>query len=126
VILGGPSALGQGGLPGTCLESALPFSLTPEPDAEVVQCRAPMLLGPKAGQPWNDKPALFWRHQVKLKPGAEALAYAGDSPVAARLAVGKGMVCVFAGTVLGDPPAEAKPFWTCASWTELLKQLVTK
>ena len=127
VILGGPAALGQGGFPGTCLEEILPFALQPPgAEAEVAPCRPPLLLGPKPGQPRDDKPALLWRHQMKRKDGAEVLAYAGDAPIAARLAVGKGLVCVFAGTVLGDPPAAVTPFWACASWAELLRQLAVK
>ncbi|MHB9133469.1 MAG: LamG domain-containing protein [Armatimonadota bacterium] len=125
VFLGGPNALGQGGLTGTCLEEILPFTLKgPEGHNGVVRCETPLLLGLKAGKPWPDKPALFWRHEVKLKPGAFPVAYAGATPIAARTAYGKGLVVTFAGTVLGTPPAGVKPFWQTTSWWNLLGQLV--
>lgn len=126
VILGGPMTLGQGGLTGTCLEALLPYTLQPDGRNEVVRCTPPLLLGPAPGRAWPDKPALFWRHQLTLKKGASPLAYAGKAPIAARIAAGKGLVTVYAGTVLGAPPAGVKPFWQCASWGELLMGLVMR
>jgi hypothetical protein len=124
VILGGPMSLGQGGLAGTCLEEALPFTLTEGNDAEVAPCTPPLLLGAGPGRSFADKPALFWRHEVTLRPGAYPLAYAGATPIAARQGLGRGLVTVFAGTVLGTPPAGTTPFWKTTSWGTLLQQLV--
>jgi hypothetical protein len=127
VVLGGPMTLGQGGLTGTCLEEMLPFILNkPQGGNEVVPCDKPLLLGERPGQPWPDNPALFWRHRVTLKPGATAVAFAGDLPIAARADYNKGLVAVFAGTVLGAAPADATPFWQTASWTGLLQKLATE
>jgi hypothetical protein len=82
-----------------------------------------VLLGPKANESWKDKPAVFWRHDLKTSPKAEVVAYAGSAPVAATLAVGKGEVAVFAGTVLGEPAAGQTAFWESGSWPELVRRL---
>ncbi len=119
VLLGGNRALGEGGLKGTYLETMAPFVL--KGAGEVAPCTPPVLLGSKAGTPDATKPTLFWRHDVTLKPGATAVAFAGAQPIAARIKFGNGLVTVFAGTVLGEG---ANPFWTTAWWTKLLGALI--
>ncbi|HYF01335.1 MAG TPA: hypothetical protein VEJ18_20600, partial [Planctomycetota bacterium] len=118
VVLGGFSTLGQGGMKDTLLEDAMPFRL--KGDHEVIACAPPLLLGARPNAPFPDRPALFWRHDVALKEGAEPLAYAGSHPLAARMKVGKGHLAVFAGTVYGEGP---HPFWESESWRALTKRL---
>jgi hypothetical protein len=122
VLLGGFSTLGQGGFKGTLLEQVSPFRF--KGDREVVPCTPPLLLGPTAAAPYGDRPALFWRHDVTLREGAEPLAFAGSLPIAARMKVGPGQVAVFAGTVFGEGTPETAPFWTCDSWKALAKRLI--
>lgn len=122
VVLGGFSTLGQGGMKDTLLEQGMPFRL--KGDHEVVAAAAPLLLGAQASTPFSDRPALFWRHDVTLREGAELLAYAGSHPVAARRKVGKGQVAVFAGTVFGEGTAQARPFWECDSWKALARRMI--
>ncbi len=122
VLLGGNRALGEGGLTGTYLEALSPFALRGA--GEVVRCAPPLLLGGKANVAYPDKPAIFWRHDVTLKPGAFAVAYAGPHPIAARVARGNGLAVAFAGTVLGEGGANGKPFWETGSWAALAKRLI--
>jgi hypothetical protein len=122
VILGGIATLGQGAMKNTYLEEMLPVTL--KGDSEVVPCATPVLLGGKSGKPYDDRPALFWLHNVTFLPKAEVMAYAGAEPVAAFQAYGKGRVGVFAGTVLGEPAAGERAFWETESWTKLLNRMV--
>jgi hypothetical protein len=127
VVLGGPWSLGQGTFPGTMLEKILPFEiLKAKTTKEIIPCDPPLLLGTKPGKPYDDKPTLFWRHQVPLKQGAEVLAYAGDIPVAASTKSGKGSVAVFAGTVLGEEKNGELPFWKSKFWPILLNRMVAQ
>src|SRR5207249_9699035 len=87
-------------------------------------CEPPLLLGPEAGRSYSDRPAIFWRHEVLLKPRARPLAYAGKLPIAASRTAGKGTVFVFAGTTLGESDAKQKPFWETASWRDLAVRLM--
>lgn len=119
VIFGGSFTLGQGSFRHTYLEELMPFVL--KGPHEVVACDPPLLLGAKAGTPFAEKPALYWRHDVMAQPNVEILAYAGDHPVAARWQVGKGRVAAFAGTVLGEG---ATPFWMTPSWNALAGRLM--
>ncbi len=122
VLLGGNRALGEGGLKGTYLEAICPFEL--KGTGEVVRCEPPLLLGGKPGAPHPDNMALFWRHDVTLKPDAFTIAYAGAHPIAARVARGKGLAVAFAGTVLGEGTANVTPFWETGAWAGLVKTLV--
>jgi hypothetical protein len=127
VVLGGPWSLGLGTFPGTMLEKILPFEiLKAQTTKEIIPCDPPLLLGTKPGKPYDDKPTLFWRHQVPLKQGAEVLAYAGDIPVAASTKSGKGSVAVFAGTVLGEEKKGELPFWKSKFWPILLNRMVAQ
>ena len=127
VVLGGPWSLGLGTFPGTMLEKILPFEiLKAKTTKEIIPCDPPLLLGTKPGKPYDDKPTLFWRHQVPLKQGAEVLAYAGDIPVAASTKSGKGSVAVFAGTVLGEEKNGELPFWKSKFWPILLNRMVAQ
>jgi hypothetical protein len=127
VVLGGPWSLGKGNFPGTMLEKILPFEiLKAKRTKEIIPCDPPLLLGTKPGTPYDDKPTLFWRHQVPLKQGAEVLAYAGDIPVAASSNSGKGSVAVFAGTVLGEEKNGELPFWKSKFWPILLNRMVAQ
>jgi uncharacterized membrane protein len=125
VVLGGPWSLGQGTFPGTMLEKILPFEISKaQTTKEIIPCDPPLLLGTKPGTPYDDKPTLFWRHQLPLKQGAEVLAYAGDTPVAASSNSGKGSVAVFAGTVLGEEKKGELPFWKSKFWPILLNRMI--
>jgi hypothetical protein len=127
VVLGGPWSLGQGTFPGTILEKILPFEISKvQTTKEIIPCDPPLLLGTKQGTPDDEKPSLFWRHQVPLKQGGEVLAYAGDIPVAASTKSGKGSVAVFAGTVLGEEKKGELPFWKSKFWPSLLNRMVAQ
>jgi hypothetical protein len=122
VLLGGNRTLGEGGMTGTYFAALSPFALRGR--GEVTRCAPPALLGATAGEPFPDQPALFWQHQLALKPAATALAYAGHTPIAARLRSGKGETVLFAGTVLGEGAPGETPFWQCPSWRTLLTRLI--
>jgi len=122
VILGGIVTLGQGGMAQTYIDDMLPMTL--KGAYEVVRSQPPLILGPQTGVAYPDHPALFWRHEIVLRLGAEPLAHAGSQPIAARREVGHGVVVIFAGTVLGDATPKVMPFWNCPSWTILVKQLM--
>jgi hypothetical protein len=122
VLLGGNRTLGEGGLKGTYLDELSPFALRGM--NEVVRCEPPLLLGPAAGHSFSDRPSIFWRHDLSLKPRARPLAYAGELPIASCWKAGKGMVCVFAGTTLGEGGAKQQPFWESASWRDLARRLL--
>lgn len=125
VMLGGNRAFGPGHMAATFLADLCPFAVTGTD--EVVRCAPPLPLRPlPAPGDTPDAPLLFWRHDLVPKPAATVLATAGHSPVAAWTTAGKGRVYAFAGTVLGEPAAGQTPFWTTATWTALLKQMVTQ
>ena len=124
VILGGICTLGCGGMKGTYLEEMLPFALGGP--SEIVSSELPLVLGLKNNVPYSDRPAVFWRHNIPLRPGAEVLSFAGPNPIAARRTVGKGSVVVFAGTVLGERTDQTKPFWECNSWATMLKKMIQR
>jgi hypothetical protein len=127
VILGGPWTLGQGRFSGTLLEPLLPFSMGESGSPRgLVRCDPPLLLGSNPEQSWDDRPAIFWRHDLRPQPEARILAYAGGTPVAASISVGKGEVAIFTGSVLGEPAANQVPFWNTQSWSELLRRLIMK
>ncbi len=125
VILGGPWTLDQAQLAGTLLEPMLPFTIDgSKRKPPLVHCQPAALLGPTANQSWSDQPAVVWRHDLRASHKAEVVAFAGGDPVAATLAVGKGEVGVFTGTVLGEPAAGQHAFWETDSWADLLRRLV--
>ena len=122
VILGGICTLGCGGMKDTFLEDMLPFA--PKGPSEIVSSELPLLLGSRKNVPYSDRPAVFWRHNMLLRQGAEVLGFAGPNPIAARRTVDKGSVVVFAGTVLGEKTDRTKPFWECNSWAGMLKKMI--
>jgi len=122
VFLGGSFALGQARIGGTYLDDILP--VTCRGPYEVTQCDPPLILGPARSEAHPDRPALFWRHQVTARPKSSVLAWAGEHPVAVSARAGKGLVSVFAGTVLGEGSDQARPFWQTESWSRLFKRLV--
>ncbi|MCX5660293.1 MAG: glutamine amidotransferase [Planctomycetota bacterium] len=75
---------------------------------------------PLAGLTWDKSPALFWRHEVKPKPGAHVVLEAGGQPALVLGTFGKGRVALFAGTVLGEPGAGTLPFWEWSDWPAAL------
>jgi len=91
---------------------------------EVRRCEPQAVLGDAQGKPFADQPALFWRHNVTPKPGAQPVAYAGGEPIAFRAGFGKGQVHVFLGTTLGPGARAGTPFWQTASWRDLLGRLL--
>jgi hypothetical protein len=121
VVLGGVSTLGQGGMMATYFEDLLPFQM--RGSGEVIKCEPPLVLGDRPNQPFADAPQLFWRHEVKVDPDSQVLAFAGGVPIIARRDVGRGQVFAFAGTVLGESDRAHRPFWETASWQGLWKQI---
>jgi hypothetical protein len=108
----------------TWLEELSPVSF--KGPGEVVRCEPPRLLGKQPGKPFVDSPALFWRHDVAVRPGTELLAFAGDAPVAFRRTFGKGIVVAFSGTALGKPAKGERPFWQSDSWRDLFDEFLRR
>jgi len=129
VILGGIATLGQGGMRHTYFEQMAPVAMTG--NNELKEYATPQLLAPRRGEPYPDKPALFWRHDVEFSADARPITYAGTQPVAGRRAFGDGEVVVFTGTVLGGSESSGsdqspRPFWQTPSWRTLLRQMATE
>jgi len=114
LILGGPLTLGQDDNMKRAWPLVLPVEL--QGPWEIRKCEPPVRMG--AG-------AVLYRHLVKPKPGAEvALEGVGGEPLLVRQTYGQGRVAVFAGTVLGEAPAEMNAFWETPEWVnELAGQL---
>lgn len=68
----------------------------------------------------REQPQVYWFHRVAPKPGALVIAQAGTNAILVAGQYGKGRVAVFAGTVMGDPPAGKTPFWAWREWPELM------
>ncbi len=69
---------------------------------------------------WQESPRVFWYHTVTPKAGAKVLLSAGGKPLLVAGTFGKGRVAVFAGSVMGDPPAGRLPFWDWQGWPAVL------
>lgn len=122
IVLGGPSALGQGGMASTYLAELLPFQV--RGSREVVKCEPPLVLGKEPGDAFSESPLLYWRHDLKLRgKEVQVLAYAGDVPLLAKRDVGQGQVFVFSGTVLGDAVSGTLAFWESTAWHDLWRQI---
>ena len=123
IVLGGPQALGQGGMPNTFFEEILPVSLAGP--AEVVRCDPPLAMGRARGKAEADQPMIFWRHKMQPRDQARVLAWAGEEPLAVMQPSGKGTVSVFLGTLMGEAAPNQKAFWETESWTRLLTDMLT-
>lgn len=73
----------------------------------------------------NAQPRVYWYHNVTPKPGAKTIATAGGHPLLLTGNYGAGRVALFAGTLLGDPPAGQLPFWKWDGWPLLLAEVLT-
>jgi uncharacterized membrane protein len=73
---------------------------------------------------WSRKPAVFWYHEVALKPGATLWLAADGKPLLAAGPAGKGRAAVFAGSVMGEPPEGRLPFWAWDGWPALVAELI--
>jgi len=110
LILGGPVTLGQDDNMKRAWPLLLPIRLGGP--WEIRKCEPPVKIA-GLGQG-----AVFYRHVVQPKPGAEVvLQGAGGEPLLVRHVYGKGRVAVFTGTVLGEAPAGTKAFWETPEWT---------
>ncbi len=69
---------------------------------------------------WNDRPRTYRYQRVDPKPDALVIAQAGTDAILVAGRYGKGRVAIFAGTVMGDPPAGQTPFWMWKDWPELM------
>ncbi|MHB9134314.1 MAG: glutamine amidotransferase [Armatimonadota bacterium] len=69
---------------------------------------------------WAASPRVFWYHPLTPKAGAKVLLTADGKPLLITGTYGKGRVAVFAGTVMGDPPAGKLPFWQWDGWPTIL------
>jgi uncharacterized membrane protein len=77
-----------------------------------------------ADLPWDRKPLNFWHHVLEPKTGAKVVLKAGDLPLLILGEHGKGRVAVFAGSVLGEPPAGGLPFWEWEGWPVILGEVI--
>lgn len=74
--------------------------------------------------PWDGRPRNFWHHEYLPKKGAKLLLKAGENPLLIVREYGKGRVAVFAGSVMGDPPPGALPFWEWEGWPVVLARTI--
>jgi uncharacterized membrane protein len=113
---------GYQGYHGTPLEELAPVTF-PE---KVTLAQAPTGLvlqaGPNAlpGTAVEGAPRVYWYHPVTPKAGAQVVLAADGKPLLVAGAFGTGRVAVFAGSVMGDPPAGQTAFWTWNGWTGVL------
>lgn len=124
VFLGGSHALVPDHLEGTFLEALLPVTL--QGDGAPVPAEPALTLGEEKAAAGPGTPALFWYHRLQAGENAAVLAWAGQHPIAFRQPCGKGVVAVFAGTVLGVPGAGTTPFWQTPFWPILYQRLVAE
>ncbi len=68
---------------------------------------------------------VYWYHPVMPKADARVLVTADGRPLLITGTYGKGRVAVFAGSVMGDPPAGQTPFWAWNGWTGVLTSTLT-
>jgi hypothetical protein len=120
VVLGGMSQF-RNNWKNTYLDDLLPVEIK---SGVMIEARPPLILGDDKNAPYTGAPSLFWRHDVTLRPGMQVLAYAGNIPIAARRAVGKGQCIAFSGTVDGEGTAKNPAFWESPSWTKLVQRMV--
>jgi len=130
VILGGPYTLGQGNFKDTFLDDLLPVQITG--GKEVARAEKPLLLD-RGNSPllqgidpaaWQQHPAVYWKHQVKAKPGAVVQLTAGGQPLLITGSYGKGRVAIFTGAALGTAHDNTIPCWEWSGWTKLLSNTV--
>lgn len=106
----------------TYLEDLLPFAL--RGPHEVVRCEPPLVIRSASGDPLDGSPIVFYRHNVPLRDGATTIALAGESPILAQHAVGRGRVVAVAGTVLGEAGGQQMPFWKTPWWQQTLEEAI--
>ena len=131
VILGGVYTLGNGSFANTFLADMMPVRLH---DKDVIRPDSPLALAPvsntrlidrtTARRMREDRPSLYWLHELMPAPGATVHVTAGRYPVLVTRAEGKGRVAVFAGTVLGEKRGDETPFWEWDGWRGVLKSTV--
>lgn len=76
--------------------------------------------GKPAALHWEKAPRVFWYHAVNPKPEARIAVVADGHPLLITGTCGKGRVALFAGSVMGDPPAGTLPFWQWDDWPRLM------
>jgi uncharacterized membrane protein len=127
LFLGGWFAYG-GEYRGTAFEEIAPVTFGEGRDLVQVPglplVAGPDTLGKAFPVAWDESPRVYWLHAVTPRPGAKVLVTAGGKPLLVAGTYGKGRVAVFAGTLLGDPPAGALPFWAWNGWPTVLAQTV--
>ncbi len=134
VFMGGHKTLERGNFAGSLLEELLPVSLQP--------AFAPLVHFPQ-GRPlargdahpttqmcdFAGLPAVYFVHEVQVKPGAAVILTAGDRPAVVVGTCGRGRVACVAATAFGGPPTDATatsalPFWQWRSWPTFLRDLL--
>jgi len=128
LFLGGFFAFGRE-YHGTALEEMAPVTFAAHRDLERHPAGVPLAAGPDAPAGfaklnWAAAPRVYWTHAVTLKPGAKVLLTAGGKPLLVAWPYGNGRVAVFAGTVMGDPPAGHQPFWQWDGWPAVMADTI--
>jgi len=129
LFLGGNYAYdGQYGA--TAFGDITPVAFPAKPELRHTADGAPMTAGKDApaalrGLGWAATPRVYWYHALTPKPGAQVLLTAGETPLLVTGAFGKGRVAVFAGSVMGDPPAGQTPLWAWADWPAVVAETIT-
>ncbi|MCG3147203.1 MAG: hypothetical protein PCFJNLEI_00641 [Verrucomicrobiae bacterium] len=119
LMLGGYYAFG-GEYHGTELEEIAPVEFSADPNLVAIPTGA--RLTPVKG---DAQPHVFWRHNIRTKPGATVVLTADEQPLLVTGTFGQGRVAVFAGSVMGDPPAGRLAFWEWSQWPAVLAQAMT-
>ena len=128
VVLGGPHTLGGGNLAGSFLAPVLPVELTKDKDivkldGAVIEPRGDFT--PASGLGWEQKPRVYYLHNVRGKPGAEVCMTAGGRPVLVAWKHGRGKVAVLAVTVLGKSTRKGDiEFWNWPYWNLLMERTI--
>ena len=126
LVMGGPFTLGLGGFEENALGEMLPVRLAPF-DLKWEKAGKPITASKEhallKGVSFEQKPLLFWVHDVKPKDAAAVVLVAGDHPVLITGHYGKGAVAVFAGTPMGSPAQGQTPFWVWNDWPKLIANL---
>lgn len=130
ILLGDTHSLAAGQWGETALGPLLPVTFPPEP--AVVHAAQPLSLQPRgqlfADLDWKAQPYTLYYHPATLRPDAQLLCAAGETPLIVERAVGKGRLIVCLLSVLGEQNTRVPgvPFWQWAEWPKLLAHLIAR
>lgn len=128
LVLGGYFTFGKGRFKGTPLEALMPVEVVGP--WEVRKADTPLVLEAGRDWPrgaaldWSTKPAAFYYHDLKPKPGSRVLVQAGKVPLLTMWSRERGKVAAFTGTTAGVAAPGVVPFWEWKDWSSLLGAVI--